>query len=235
MGCVGSAWIDGPLWVLPRSRPADARAQTEKSALRAVSSRAVSRGVRRSAAACNSTACRSTRAGRAQWHNPMKAPPCMRWRGLHLAFAVKAARFLGPLSHHSAFTELSDHLKRRLPDNSAAVSRPREVSPGSSDLSSVAFRLGDESFLLPPSGSRKGFDQHFQDSRSLHSSIHSIRLVIPRADKFLHRLSTSADEVRADRQGRFLDGDTRDPRPPRGGPPVGLTRRTGLAARPADC
>jgi hypothetical protein len=39
------------------------------------------------------------------WHNPMKAPPCMRWRGLHLAFVVKAARFLGPLSHLSAFTE----------------------------------------------------------------------------------------------------------------------------------
>ena len=40
-----------------------------------------------------------------EWHNPMKAPPCMRWRGLHLAFVVKAARFLGPLSHPSAFTE----------------------------------------------------------------------------------------------------------------------------------
>ena len=90
----------------------------------------------------------------------------------------------------------SDHLKRRLPAASAAVSRPREVSPGSSDLSSVAFRLGDVSFLLPPTESRKGFDQRFQDLPSLHSSIHRIRMVIPRPDKFLHRLSTSGDEVR---------------------------------------
>ena len=52
---------------------------------------------------------------RAQWHNQMKAPPCMRWRGLHLAFVVKAARFSGPFSplgHHRT----SDHLKHRLPD-----------------------------------------------------------------------------------------------------------------------
>lgn len=60
----------------------------------------------------------------------------------------------------------------------------------------MAFRLGDVSFLLPPNESRKGFNKRYQDFRSLHSSIHRIRMVIPQADKFLHRLSTSRDEVR---------------------------------------
>ena len=66
---------------------------------------------------------------RARWHSAMKAPPCMRWRGLHPAFVARAARFLGPISHLSAFTEPLAILKRRLPNASAAVSRPREVSP----------------------------------------------------------------------------------------------------------
>lgn len=51
-----------------------------------------------------------------QWHNPMKAPPCMRWRGLHLAFAAKTARFLGRFFTSRPFTETSNHLKCQLPD-----------------------------------------------------------------------------------------------------------------------
>ena len=66
---------------------------------------------------------------RARWHNAMKAPPCMRWRGLHPAFVARAARFLRPISHLSAFTDPLAILKRRLPNASAAVSRPHEVSP----------------------------------------------------------------------------------------------------------
>ena len=108
---------------------------------------------------------------------------------------VKAARFLRPLSHLSAFTELltSEAPVTRL--SSRGITSP-EVSLAVPISPRVAFRLGDVSFLLPPSVSRKGFDQRFQDFRSLHSSIHRIRMVIPRADKFLHRLSTPRDEVR---------------------------------------
>lgn len=53
----------------------------------------------------------------AQWHNPMKAPPCMRWRGLHLAFAAKPLPdFSGALFTFRPFTETPDHLKHQLPD-----------------------------------------------------------------------------------------------------------------------
>jgi hypothetical protein len=97
-----------------------------------------------------------------------------------------------PLGHHRT----SDHLNRRLPDFPAAESHPREVSPAvpiSPRWPSVSVTCV---FLLPPSESRKGFNQRFQDFRSLHSPIHRIRIVIPRTDKFLHRLSTSRDDVR---------------------------------------
>ncbi len=130
-----------------------------------------------------------------QWHNPMKAPPCMRWRGLHLAFVVKATRFLGPLSPLGPH-RTCDHLKHQLPDAPAAVSRPSRGFPRSSDLSSVAFRLGDVSFSTTAERVPQGVRPTFSRFPSFHSSIRRIRMVIPRAINFLHRLSTSRDEVR---------------------------------------
>ena len=125
----------------------------------------------------------------AEWHNAMKAPPCMRWRGLHLTFAMRAARFLGRLSppgHSPKLTTIEAPVTRR----SASNSRPSEISPAvpiSPRWPSVSVTWV---FLLPPSECRKGFDQRFQDFRSLHSSIHRTRMVIPRPDELLHRLST---------------------------------------------
>jgi len=119
----------------------------------------------------------------------MKAPPCMRWRGLHLAFVAKAARFLGRIFTSRPFTESSDHLKRQLPDAPPRNHVPARFLPQFRSFLG-AFRLGDVSFLLPPSEYRKGFDQRFQDIRNLHSPIHRTRKVIPRPDELLHRLST---------------------------------------------
>jgi len=89
------------------------------------------------------------------WHNPMKAPPCMRWRGIHLAFVAKAARFLGRIFTSRPFTESSDHLERQLPDAPPRNHVPARFLPQFRSFLG-AFRLGDVSVLLPRSESPQG-------------------------------------------------------------------------------
>ena len=99
---------------------------------------------------------------RARWHNVMKAPPCMRWRGLHPAFVARAARFLRPVSHLSAFTEPLTFEAPVAQRFSRGITSPRGF-PRSSDPSSAAFRLGDKRFSTPaaraPQGVRPTFSR----------------------------------------------------------------------------